>query len=39
MAEAISGRSNVQASISQEMSMSSGSRVRRDGTMATSSKP
>ena len=39
MAEAISGSSNVQASISQEMSTSSGSLVRRDGTMATSSKP
>ena len=33
------GSSNVQASISQEMSTSSGSRVRREGTMATSSNP
>ena len=39
MAEPISGRSNVKASISQEMSTSSGSRVRRLGTMAMSSNP
>jgi hypothetical protein len=39
MAEAMSGRSNVQASISHEMSTSSGSRVLREGTMATSSNP
>src|SRR6266540_2850851 len=39
MAEAMRGSSNVQASISQDMSTSSGSRVRREGTMATSSNP
>jgi hypothetical protein len=39
MADAMSGRSNRKASISQEMSTSSGSRVRRLGTMAMSSKP
>src|SRR5712691_11586779 len=39
IADAISGRSNVHASISQEMSTSSGSLVRREGTMATLSKP
>jgi len=37
--EARSGRSNVKASISQVRSTSSGSRVRREGTMAMSSKP
>src|SRR5205809_4591810 len=37
MAEAASGSWNVKASISQLMSTSSGSRVLRDGTMATSS--
>ena len=39
MAAAIIGRAKVKASISQEMSMSLGSRVRRLGTMAMSSKP
>ena len=39
MAAAMSGRSKRKASISQEMSTSSGSRVRRLGTMAMSSKP
>ena len=39
IAEAMRGRSKVQASISQEMSTSSGSLVRRDGTTATSSRP
>ena len=39
MAEAIRGRSKRKASISQEMSTSSGSRVRREGTIAMSSKP
>ncbi len=39
IADAISGRSNVHASISHEMSTSSGSRVRLEGTMATSSNP
>jgi len=35
----MAGRSKLKASISQEMSTSSGSRVRRLGTMAMSSKP
>jgi hypothetical protein len=39
MADPISGRSKRKASISHEMSTSSGSRVRRLGTMAMSSKP
>ena len=39
MAAAISGSSNRKASISQERSTSSGSRVRRLGTMAMSSSP
>src|SRR5438874_13354699 len=39
MAEAASGSWNVNASISQVMSTSSGSRVLLDGTMATSSNP
>jgi hypothetical protein len=39
MAEAIMGRANVNASISHVMSTSSGSRVRLEGTIATSSKP
>ncbi len=39
IADAISGMSNVNASISHEMSTSSGSRVRRLGTMAMSSNP
>ena len=39
MAEARSGSSKRNASISQEMSTSSGSRVRRLGTMAMSSNP
>ena len=39
MAEPITGSSKVKASISQEMSTSSGSRVRRLGTMAMSSNP
>ena len=39
MAEAIIGSGNVYASISQLMSTSSGSRVRLDGTIATSSSP
>ena len=39
IALAIIGSGNVKASISQLMSTSSGSRVRRDGTIATSSNP
>ena len=39
MAEAMRGSPNLNASISQVMSTSSGSRVRRLGTMAMSSKP
>ena len=39
MAAASSGSSKRKASISQEMSTSSGSRVRRLGTMAMSSNP
>ncbi len=39
MADPMSGNSKVKASISQEMSTSSGSRVRRLGTMAMSSNP
>ena len=39
MALASIGRPNVYASISHDMSTSSGSRVRRDGTIATSSNP
>ena len=39
IAAAISGSSNLYASISQVMSTSSGSRVRRLGTMAMSSNP
>src|SRR5436853_2337949 len=39
MAAAINGRSKRKASISHEMSTSSGTRVRRLGTMATSSNP
>ena len=39
MADAMSGSSKRNASISQEMSTSSGSRVRLDGTIAMSSKP
>jgi hypothetical protein len=39
MAEAIRGRENLHASTSHEISTSSGSRVRREGTMATSSNP
>ena len=39
MAEPMSGSSKRKASISHEMSTSSGSRVRRLGTMAMSSKP
>src|SRR6266545_5706356 len=39
MAEAMSGNSKRNASISQEMSTSSGSRVRRLGTIAMSSNP
>ncbi len=39
IAAPISGRSKWNASMSQEMSMSSGSRVRRLGTIAMSSKP
>ena len=39
MADASSGRSKRKASSSQEMSTSSGSRVRRLGTMAMSSNP
>jgi hypothetical protein len=39
MAAAMTGRGKVNASISHEISTSSGSRVRRDGTMATSSRP
>ncbi len=39
MADAMSGSSKRKASISQEMSTSSGSRVRRLGTMAMSSNP
>ena len=39
IAEPSSGSSNLYASICQEMSTSSGSRVRRDGTIAMSSKP
>jgi hypothetical protein len=37
--DAITGSSNRKASISQPMSTSAGSRVRRLGTMAMSSKP
>ena len=39
IADAMSGSSNRKASISQEMSTSSGSRVRRLGTIAMSSNP
>ena len=39
IAAANSGSSNLKASISQEMSTSSGSRVRRLGTIAMSSNP
>src|SRR5438034_11235634 len=39
MAAAMRGSSNLKASISHEMSTSSGSRVRRLGTMAMSSNP
>ena len=39
MADAIRGNSKRKASISHEMSTSSGSRVRRLGTMAMSSNP
>jgi hypothetical protein len=39
MAEAIRGRSNLNASISHEISTSSGSLVLREGTIATSSNP
>jgi len=39
IAAPISGRPKEKASISQEMSTSSGSRVRRLGTMAMSSNP
>jgi hypothetical protein len=39
MADAMRGRSKVKASNVQEMSMSSGSRVRRLGTIAMSSNP
>src|SRR5439155_6883942 len=39
IADAIMGSGNVYASISQLMSTSSGSRVLRDGTIATSSSP
>ena len=39
MAAAIKGSSNLNASISQEMSTSSGSRVRLEGTIAMSSRP
>ena len=39
MPAAISGSWKLKASISQEMSTSSGSRVRRLGTMAMSSNP
>ena len=39
MAAAMRGSSNRNASISHEMSTSSGSRVRRLGTMAMSSNP
>ncbi len=39
MAEAMRGRSKLYASISQEISTSSGSRVLRLGTTAMSSKP
>jgi len=39
IADAINGSSNLYASISQLMSMSSGSRVRRLGTIAMSSNP
>jgi hypothetical protein len=39
LAAAMSGSSRRKASISQEMSMSSGSRVLRLGTITTSSRP
>jgi hypothetical protein len=39
MADAIKGSSNLNASISHEMSTSSGSLVLRDGTIAMSSNP
>ena len=39
IAAAMTGRSNVNASISHDRSTSSGSRVRRLGTIATSSNP
>ena len=39
IAEAMIGSSAVKASISQDRSMSSGSRVRRLGTRARSSSP
>ena len=39
IADAIRGRSKEKASTSHEMSTSSGSRVRRLGTMAISSRP